>query len=272
MSRLARAGAAFTLLAGAGLGGCETTGAGFTSPYLNTTDGYFYKYGNFCGPGWPAYPAGNSSAQQIALIDSMEPVDDIDRVCRAHDRCYWQYGQNNEQCDLMLAELLRDHTKGGYLVSTGTSFLSNEFSGQCANLAGEILTAVGQFKRGDFIAGMVGDDQAAQDARTEAAVLLGFNAVRNLASGWPEVPGLCFFNDDQRATAADPATQALLAAASAVASSFGAPSSLASFEPFFPASDASLAAGRSALDKRRAELAAAAASGGGATDTAPAEP
>jgi len=67
---------------------------------------------------------------------------------------------------------------------------------------------------------------------------------RSIAAGFPETPGLCFFNDSQRAQAMTPAEAALYAAASAAS---GQGVSLTSFEPFFPADDSSLAAGRAAL-------------------------
>ncbi len=171
----------------------------------------------------------------------------------------------------MLAELLRDHSMGQYLVATGDSFLQNEFNGRCANLAGEILTAVGQFKQGSYLATLAGDDDT---ARNEALALLGINALRNFAGGWPEVPGLCFFNDEQRASVESAALQALLAAASGSSSGFSSPSSLASFEPFFPASDSSLAAGLMALELLRGEREAAesAPEGASALDNARAEP
>ncbi len=246
-----RLGAALTLLAGTGLSACATTGGGsVTSPYFQTADGYTYKYGNFCGPGWPNYPDGTPQ-DKIAFLDGIEPVDDVDRVCRAHDRCYFEFGADNAQCDKMLAELLRDHSMGTTLMASGSTFLTNEFNGQCANLAGEILTAVGQFKQGDYIASLANDE----DARNQAMLLTGFNAIRNMAAGFPQTPGLCFFNDTQRSTATSPADAALFAAAS-LASSQGV--NLTSFEPFFPADDSDLAAGRAALAALQAAQAASA--------------
>jgi hypothetical protein len=238
----ARLGAALSLLGLAAFAsGCETTGGvGLTSQYVNTADGYFYKYGNFCGAGWPNYPEGATPQQNIAMIDGIEPVDDIDRVCRAHDRCYFEYGADNSECDKMLAELLRDHSMGATLLATGSSFLNNEFNAQCGNLAGEILTAVGQFKQGDYIASLAQDETARQNALG----LMGLNALRNVTAGFPKTPGLCFFNDNQRAQAMSPAEAALYAAAS-IASAQGV--NLTSFEPFFPADESSLAAGRAAL-------------------------
>jgi hypothetical protein len=238
---LVRLGAAATLLAGVTLAaGCETVqGLGVTSPYVNL-DGYAYKYGNFCGAGWPNYPEGNTAGQNIAFLDGIEPVDDVDRVCRAHDRCYFQYGADNSQCDQMLAALLRDQSQNQLMIATSASFLDNEFNGKCANLAGEILSAVGQFKQAQTYTSIADNE----DARNQLLGQMGFSALRNMATGFPEVPGLCFFNDNQRATASSPATQALYAAAQ-LASSQGV--DLTSFEPFFPADDGSLAAGRKAL-------------------------
>jgi hypothetical protein len=259
---LARIGASVLLLAGSGLSACATAGGSLTSPYLNTADGYFYKYGNFCGPGWPNYPSDDPQ-ENIAFIDTLEPVDDIDRVCRAHDRCYFEFGADNPQCDLMLAELLRDHSQAQLVIATGNSFLPNEFNGQCANLAREILTAVGQIKQGDLISDLAG--RAGEDAQNTAIAQLVFSGLRGAAAGWPEVPGLCFFSDDQRASSGSGATQALLAAASS--GGLSAPSSFASFEPFFPASEASLAPGRSALIRRREALAAAEAAAAEAAST-----
>jgi hypothetical protein len=254
--RLGRLGAAAALSAGASLAaGCETVqGLGVTSPYVNL-DGYAYKYGNFCGAGWPNYPEGNTPEQNIVFLEGIQPLDDVDRVCRAHDRCYFEYGADNAQCDQMLAELLRDQSQTQLMLASGASFLDNEYNGKCANLAGEILSAVGQFKQAQTYTSIADNEEA----RNQLLGQMGFNAIRNMAVGFPEVPGLCFFNDNQLSSSSSPATQALLAAAQ-LASSQGV--SLTSFEPFFPATEDSLAPARMELMRLQDE-----SSGGGAEDT-----
>ena len=235
-----RAGALLVAAASLVAAGCETTNGSLTSQYLGTQDGRFYQYGNFCGPGWPEYPPNNTAADNIAFIDAIEPVDDLDRACRAHDRCYWQFGADNPQCDEMFAALLRDPGATDYLYAMPNSFLENDYQAQCANLAAEMLTAVAQFKQESFFQ-QLSDDS---DFAAATGLLLGFNALRNISAGFPPVPGLCFFNDQQLSGTGASANSYLQAAAQSAGYS-GV--SLSSFERFTPADQSSLASGLAAL-------------------------
>ncbi|MGD2133278.1 MAG: hypothetical protein PVI23_10830 [Maricaulaceae bacterium] len=230
--------------------GCETTGGGLTSQYFGGGEsGRLYQYGNFCGGGWPEYPAENTPAENVAFIATIEPVDDLDRACRAHDRCYWQFGADNPECDAMFGEMLRDPLGGAageLLFASPGAFLDNEFSGQCANLAAEMLIAVAQFKQEDFVSRLTNDDQFA----TTMGLLVGFNALRNVSAGFPETPGLCFFKPEQ-VTSVEPAASTALQSA-ARSAGMGLAISLQDYEQFPPADQSSLAAGLAALSILRA--------------------
>ena len=74
------------------------------SPYQNRTlpdsngvpKKYFFAYGKFCGPGYPALKAGQK------LIDHWPPADDLDTVCYAHDQCYATTFDDSDVCDSAL--------------------------------------------------------------------------------------------------------------------------------------------------------------------------
>lgn len=55
----------------------------------------FQLYGNWCGPGSP--PAGTNPA----------PIDDVDRACHEHDRCYAYEGYLARSCDEQLIQRLQ---------------------------------------------------------------------------------------------------------------------------------------------------------------------
>ena len=239
--------AALIAACGVLIAGCETSG-GLTSQYVGGDD-RFYQYGNFCGAGWPEYPPENTPQQNVAFIETLQPVDDLDRACRAHDRCYFQFGADNPQCDAMFGEMLRDPLGGAageLLFASPGAFLENDFSAKCANLAAEMLIAVAQFKQEDFVQ-RLGDDR---EFATTMGLLVGFNALRNMSAGFPEAPGLCFFKPEQVANTEPAASSALQSAARGVG--MGLVMSLTDYEYFPPATQDSLAAGLLALAAARA--------------------
>lgn len=86
------------------------------SPYVNPEEGKAFKYGNFCGPSFPKFSVKytNDISHSDLLIREAKilttpAVDDIDRVCRAHDICYDYFGHDNRSCDRTLSLLLRDN-------------------------------------------------------------------------------------------------------------------------------------------------------------------
>jgi len=86
------------------------------SPYVNPQEGKIFKYGNFCGPSFPRFSYKYSTDITFSELLIREgkilattPVDDIDRVCRAHDICYDYFGHDNLNCDRTLSLLLRDN-------------------------------------------------------------------------------------------------------------------------------------------------------------------
>ena len=52
-------------------------------------------YGNWCGPGHPR-PG-----------ETPTPINDVDRTCQAHDRCYAEHGYLDRGCDEQLIEKLQ---------------------------------------------------------------------------------------------------------------------------------------------------------------------
>lgn len=86
--------------------------AGMTTPQ---SDGFSWRYGNFCGQDHP--PTSGTQQEQLAQLRAIEPWDDIDRACQAHDICYvenrvsmvpfWEFAWRREKigyCDGLLEE------------------------------------------------------------------------------------------------------------------------------------------------------------------------
>lgn len=63
-------------------------------PYADTGVPFPF-YGNWCGPGFP--PDG----------ETPDPIDEIDAICRSHDRCYGLNPRDNCECDTKLVNELR---------------------------------------------------------------------------------------------------------------------------------------------------------------------
>ena len=65
---------------------------------------YFFAYGKFCGPNYPALKEGEK------LSDRWPPQDDLDSVCYAHDQCYAITFGDNDRCDRALRVTLNKHS------------------------------------------------------------------------------------------------------------------------------------------------------------------
>lgn len=50
-------------------------------------------YGNFCGP--------------FTTNMKAKPIDELDKACRTHDRCYGKHGWGNKQCDRDFVSILK---------------------------------------------------------------------------------------------------------------------------------------------------------------------
>ncbi len=91
--------------------GCATGGGGVTSKYVRPEEGVAYRYGNFCGPGHPAFLKDAviqaDKRRQAALLARERPIDDVDIACKAHDICYAITAADNPICDEMFVAYLQ---------------------------------------------------------------------------------------------------------------------------------------------------------------------
>jgi hypothetical protein len=64
-----------------------------------------FRYGCFCGKGWPEFetlPPDASNADKHALVEkylSIKPIDSIDEACRDHDICWVIHGEEDGYCN-----------------------------------------------------------------------------------------------------------------------------------------------------------------------------
>lgn len=71
----------------------------------NSSSGFKF-YGNFCGPSHPRL-ASTSRADKYRELATIQPVDELDATCKAHDMCYAQVALNSLYCDnVLMAELI----------------------------------------------------------------------------------------------------------------------------------------------------------------------
>lgn len=98
-------------------------------------------HGNFCGPNIPTTTSRTLSGQ-IAELEAILPIDDIDKACKAHDICYANQGFGAAFCDTALI-----NTTGAFLQAGNppqntrntTARKRKEPSFQCTALALAIL-------------------------------------------------------------------------------------------------------------------------------------
>jgi len=84
-----------------------------------------WRYGNFCGKGYPDIKA-KSISDEIAQLRRISPRDDIDAACQAHDICYAKFSGKNKDCDAALAGNIRAMDFG------------NDPRGRCLRIATEV--------------------------------------------------------------------------------------------------------------------------------------
>lgn len=118
---------------------CASGGGTLTSPFYRPEPGVFYRYGNFCGAQFPAYPEGATREERIAIAIEMRPVDSIDRACQAHDLCYEAHGHDAAYCDNMFFDAL-GHGDARNWRGDNVQVLG------CGNLATEMRVAVAYLK------------------------------------------------------------------------------------------------------------------------------
>jgi hypothetical protein len=71
---------------------------GFAGIQVGTSTGTIFRYGNFCGKGWPILHA-TDHAGKLAELESIQPADDLDAACKRHDICYEMNGFSTPECD-----------------------------------------------------------------------------------------------------------------------------------------------------------------------------
>ncbi len=59
------------------------------------------SYGNYCGPGVPAFTAaiGETEGRLLDLASHWPPADDLDALCYSHDMCFEKLGMDSLTCD-----------------------------------------------------------------------------------------------------------------------------------------------------------------------------
>jgi hypothetical protein len=59
------------------------------------------SYGEYCGPGVPAFTAaiGQTEGRLADLASHWPPADDLDALCYSHDTCFEKLGMDSATCD-----------------------------------------------------------------------------------------------------------------------------------------------------------------------------
>ena len=119
-----------------------------------------FRYGCFCGAGWPALDlpstrtAGESSKDQkdrlIAKYYSIQPIDDIDAACQAHDVCWTFHGGPRAECNEQFRKAM-DHMFETFLRAPSTFTIS--LDDRCRWLAADLGTANDFFMESQYAEG-----------------------------------------------------------------------------------------------------------------------
>ena len=159
-----------------------------------------FKYGCFCGEKWPAIeiPVGAPSKgmppeqmeKLIAEYYGIEPIDDIDAACQAHDVCWLKSGFPWRKCNTQFIEML--------------AFIRIEFEqaiirqggdpkayGQCAALAEDMRAATTFFMREETEPGSSSMVLNAILSPAAGAVLIGSIAQKLLTDAYPGAKDIC---------------------------------------------------------------------------------
>lgn len=187
---MVRCVAALILAGLTGLSGCSTVGApGYTSPYFRPEPGVVYRYGEFCGPGIPAFlgDASLTREDKIERILATPPIDDLDRICKWHDLCYEIAGHDLFECDAIVPVApYRQH----FVDREGQS--NHIFAQRCASISAEIVAAVGLLKSRPKDA-RGGDAAITATGRAMASVMAPLK-LTSVPYGYAD-EGACFLNE-----------------------------------------------------------------------------
>jgi hypothetical protein len=129
--------AVFAIVVWLTLGGCATPVPAI-SPYVSPSDGKVYRYGEFCGPSFPAFSSRTDTAVREQELNALAPVDHVDAACRAHDICYEAFTHDNAFCDQMLADLLSFNARNSVQVDRDFETVGYYDVSSCHNLSAEI--------------------------------------------------------------------------------------------------------------------------------------
>lgn len=177
----------------------DHTGMRLTSPYLRPSEGIFYHYGNFCGAQFPSFPEGESVEARIRIINSLRPVDSIDRACKGHDLCYEMHGHDEDFCDNLFFYALNQMAPNEGSLARATLTPLGNWQGDtllvdaCIHLIHEMENGVVFLKprrvyNGNEDSGRLGRQRAAG----LGIVGLGMATdVVDALAGFPSRPGLC---------------------------------------------------------------------------------
>ena len=104
-----------------------------------------WAWGNFCGRNYPQVE-GDDAATRRAALQAIEPRDDLDAICKAHDLCYVEHGQHALRCDDDLSR------------SAFTIRFEGENRRACARLADQMgrFFACAMPSRGGGVDGLIG--------------------------------------------------------------------------------------------------------------------
>jgi len=113
-----------------------------------------FKYGRFCGKGWPKYNEyfetdknKRNEQEKIRVVRnlySVKPIDDIDEACQEHDVC-WTVNENSKlECNNRLHDQL-EILKSKFYKQVGF-FNSKTYQWRCAQLATDMAYATGLFE------------------------------------------------------------------------------------------------------------------------------
>lgn len=172
------------------------------SQFYQPDENLEYQYGNFCGAGYPAMlqtlDLNTQREERIVALTAIDPLDDIDRACKAHDLCYEILGHDNKECDFVLLNMLTDGRNSDTVAREVAQYDdrysewleqpdNQDLSRQCRGLSAEILLAiisVKQWRSGNRFEGAMNTAILAMD--------LPFWRVMLLELGYPDEPGQCF--------------------------------------------------------------------------------
>lgn len=121
---------------------CATTISGCSGLQMQSGSEPIWKYGNFCGKGHPSIDPRLTPSAQIAQLQRIQPIDDVDRACQLHDICYTAASGPTGICDRVLTYNLHSIEKEIPKRTEDYSGFVKDSSGHildgCTRLIGEV--------------------------------------------------------------------------------------------------------------------------------------